>query len=128
MSNLQTGSQHPHGTALLVGTEEVLLYTRSAILRKHGFAISIASPEQAVVILGHTSFDLTVACHTLTSIQADALVVAARKNSRPPALLAYSKQNKPAPTLFPFDASIWSLATPETLISTVDGLLASRRQ
>lgn len=112
--------------ALLVGTDQVLLYTRKAILQKEGFVISTAPPADAIATLSRSDFDLVVGCHTLSPAEADSLVQAARANPVRPALIGFTKGPSPLPTQHPFDASVWSLATPENLVGTVRELLRSR--
>ncbi len=122
----QLVSQNQIGTALLVGTDEVLLYTRRVILEKQGFAISTSTPTDAVDKLRKSSFDLVVACHTLCTEEADQIVLVARAGGNRPALISFSKQMSPEPTTHPFDGNVWSLASPETFISKVHEVLRNR--
>lgn len=117
--------QHHQRTALLVGTDEVLLYTRKAILEKEGFKVSIDDPVTAIADVGSSRFSVVVVCHTLDSREADALVKAARANPARQALIGFSKELVPAPTAYPFDGSVWSLALPEAFVSKVHDLLQS---
>lgn len=103
----------------------MLLYTRKAILEKQGFEVSIQSPQEAIGSVGNSVYSVIVACHTLRPSEADALVEAARANPAPPALISFSKDLSPAATAHPFDASVWSLALPETFITKVHEVLRS---
>ncbi len=106
-------------TALLVGTDDLLLYTRTAILRNEGFEVWQVEPLQAAEKLQTSSPDLIVACHTLSIEEADKLVITARAMSKPPGLVGFSKDISPRPTDHPFDVTVWSLASPETFVTKV---------
>lgn len=106
----------------------MLLYTRKAILEKQGFKVSTNSPEDALGSVGTLVYSVIIACHTLHPSEADALVKAARANPVPPALISFSKDLSPVPTAHPFDASVWSLAPPETFITKVHEVLRSDHQ
>ena len=112
--------------ALLVGTDQILLYTRKAILEKEGFRVSTMDPVHAVHNLREASPDVIIACHTLTIPEADDLVRAARAESPAPALVGFSKELAPAPTSYPFDATVWSLASPESFVNEVHAVLLKR--
>lgn len=101
-----------------------MLYTRTAILQKEGFEVSQVEPLHAVERLKTSSPDLVVACHTLSAEEADKLVVASRKMTRPPRLVGFSKDLSPRPTDHPFDVTVWSLASPETFITKVHQVLS----
>ncbi len=113
-------------TALLVGTDEMLLYTRKAILEKEGFKVSINSPPDAIGIVSTSAYNLIIACHTLAPAEAEALVIAAKSNPAHPALIGFSKNPTPEPTSHPFDLSVWSLALPDSFISKVHEAVRSR--
>ncbi len=123
----QSAPQTRSGTALLVGTDEMLLYTRKAILEKQGFAVSIVEPVHAVDHLDASDYDVVVACHTITPEEADSLVQAARARPVQPALIGFSREVVPAPTSHPFDVSVWSFASPEAFISKVHEALETRQ-
>ncbi len=112
--------------ALLVGTDEMLLYTRKAILEQEGFDVVIADPANALNSVKTSDLSVVVACHTLNLPEADALVQAARSNPAQPVLIAFSRNVVPQPTDHPFDGSVWSLAVPEVFISKVHELLRTR--
>ncbi len=114
-------------TALLVGTDEMLLYTRKAILEKQGLHVSINSAPDAIAAVATSGYNLIIACHTLAPAEADALVIAARSNPTHPALISFSKNPAPEHTGHPFDHSVWSLALPEAFISKVHEALRSRQ-
>lgn len=110
---------HQFGTALLVGTDETLLYTRKAILEQQGFHIAIADPEKAAGCMNQSNFAVVVACHMLKPEEADQLVTAARARPNPPALITFSRHISPEATKHPFDATVWSLDSPATFVSKV---------
>lgn len=113
-------------TALLVGTDDMLLFTRKAMLQMHGFEVSIHNLANAIKSVGTADFHLIVACHTLEPREADTLVQTARSNPARPALIGFSKDTSPAPTAHPFDGSVWSLSAPEAFISKVHEVLGLR--
>lgn len=105
----------------------MLLYTRKAILEKQGFAVSTVEPLNAVERLNASSQDVVIACHSLTPEEANSLVRSTRAISHRPALISFTKELSPVSTPYPFDASIWSLATPEAFISKVHEVLSLRQ-
>ena len=116
-------------TALLVGTDQVLLYTRKAILEQQGFEVHVIAPAKVTVLLSSSEYntemaDVIVACHTLSVDEIHALGKAARKRPEKPALIGFTKGiSVPEPS--PFDASIWSLASPDAFLHTVQKVLKS---
>ncbi len=122
-----TSSPSSSPSALLVGTDDMLLYTRKAILEKEGFHVFINSPLDAIRIVNNSEYNLIIACHTLGPAEADALVIAARSNPTHPALISFSKNPAPEHTGHPFDDSVWSFALPEAFISKVHEALRSRQ-
>ncbi len=113
-------------SALLVGSDEVLLYTRQHILEKQGFRVSQVAPTDAVDMLLSSPPDVIIACHTLTTQEADLLVEAARGMSASPALIGFTTELAPRPTSHPFDGTVWSLASPEVFVSKVHEVLQPR--
>lgn len=109
-----------------MGTDEVLLYTRKMMLEKHGFTIAIADPKEVIDRLNSSPFDVVVACHTLRQDEADTLVDAARARPSAPVLIGFSRQMSPEPSRHPFDATVWSLSSPETFLDTVHQALVHR--
>ncbi len=120
---LRKTSPDRRDTALLVGSDEVLLYTRKAILERQGFTVTISSPVNSSTELDASHYDVIIACHTLKSEEADTLVQTARALRDPPALVGFTKGLAPKPTAFPFDASVWSLASPEAFLGKVNEVL-----
>lgn len=118
-------AQNAPRTALLVGTDGVLLYTRKAILEKQGFDVAIHSPSEAIDTVATLVCNVIVACHTLDLKEADALVQAARSNPASPALISFSKHLSPVATAHPFDGSVWSLAPTEAFVDKVHEVLRS---
>lgn len=114
--------------ALLVGTEQVLLSTRNAILTQQGFEVIIEPPMGAAQRLATTDFDLVVACHTLSVEEADLLVQTTRAKSSATALISFSRQTVPEPTDHPFDASVWSLGSPDLFIATVNKVVDAHQE
>ena len=111
-------------TALLVGTEDMLLFTRKSILERQHFSVSISSPTQAPDTLRSSDFDVVIACHTLIPEEAALLVETARAKSKVPALIGFTKHPSPRPAPL-FDVTIWSLASPETFVRKVHEALRS---
>ena len=101
---------------LLVGTEHMLLYTRKAILEKEHMAVSISKPVEAVDRLRQSDFDVVITCHTLRPEEARQVSEAAKAMTRAPRLICFTRQPSPSVLHGSFDASIWSLSTPETTL------------
>lgn len=125
--------QHPNApptrtvNVLLVGTEQMLLYTRKVILEKQRMAVSIVEPADAVDRLRSSDCDVVITCHTLQPEEAEQIAEAARFKIHPPGLICFTKQPFPAATPGSFDAFVWSLSTPETLVERVFAVLPSRQ-
>jgi hypothetical protein len=64
-------------TILSVGVDKSLLYTRRLIMEKSGATVRSVSPEQALLLISNSSFDLMVLCHTIHNGEAHQLCVAA---------------------------------------------------
>ena len=118
--------RQPSAIALLVGTDEMLLYTREAILEKRGFAVVREEPLKAPGLIGIAEFDVVIACHTLTPTEARSLADAVKSAGAPPALIGFTKDSSQTSPAHAYDACLWSLASPEAFITTVDSVLRLR--
>ena len=116
----------PSVVALLVGTDDMLLYTREAILEKRGFAVMKQAPLKAPGVIQNAEFDVVIACHTLSPEEAQSIAEAAKSAEGAPALIGFTKDSSQTSPAQAYDACIWSLASPEAFIHTVDQVLRSR--
>lgn len=118
-------------SALLVGTVDILLSTRKAILEHQGFTVSIVTPANVAALLGNADphvpvADVIVACHTLSEDEIKALGSAISARPEKPPLVGFVKSVALSDTS-PFDASVWSLASPGTFVDVVRSVLNSPR-
>ena len=125
MRALNTLPIRPVTRVLLVGTEQMLLYTRKIILEKRSMLVSIAKPADAVDRMHDCDFDVVITCHTLHIEEAEQIVRAARTNTHIPGLICLTKQPFTPEMPASFDASIWSLSTPDEFLERVFALLPS---
>jgi DNA-binding NtrC family response regulator len=67
-SPLETNHAMSHTVILSVGSDEVLLSSRNAVLRKAGYVVvAVSSPEQAMLEFDAGDFDLVLLCHSIPS-------------------------------------------------------------
>ena len=116
----------PQAIALLVGIDEMLLYTREAILEKKGLAVCRAEPRKAPATIQNAEFDIVIACHTLTPDEVRSIADAAKCAETAPALIGFTKDVAESSPAHAYDAWVWSLASPEAFIKAVDEVLRSR--
>ena len=125
MRALNTLPTRPVARVLLVGTEQMLLYTRKIILEKRSILVSVANPGDALNRMRDFNFDVVITCHTLHIKEAEQIVKAARTNTHTPGLICLTTQPFLPETPASFDASICSLSTPDDFLERVFALLQS---
>ncbi len=110
-------------TVLLVGEDDILLYTRAAVLRRTGADVATCDPRMALETQADCRCELVVLCHSVSEARSASLATAIRRNWPETSILQVTADQKAGglPLNNAVDARCsWE---PERLIRTTTELL-----